>query len=226
MNARTTSRRRAAFLLACTVGLTGVLTACGTSTPDATVTPAVQLADSSESGTTPPTGASAASSTTAPTQPSGTTSAGLLASIMVAPEDAASTALATVASSRVLRIDLDREQGALVWDVDVVTSDDKREVIVDAKTGTVLANRVDDDDSDDSADVAEDRRLLDAATVDHAAALQMAVAEVPQGRVVDLDLDEDDGSVEWDIEVIAPDHAKHELTINALTGAVTKHETD
>lgn len=78
----------------------------------------------------------------------------------------------------------------------------------------------------DSDDVAEDRRLLDAAKVDHAAALQTAGAEVPQGRVVDLDLDEDDGSVAWDVEVIAPDHAMHELTINAVTGAVTKHETD
>ncbi|HEX5967286.1 MAG TPA: PepSY domain-containing protein [Intrasporangium sp.] len=86
-----------------------------------------------------------------------------------------------------------------------------------------MANRVDDDDSDD---VAEDRRLLDTAKVDHDAAIQTASAEVPQGRVVDLDLDEDDGTVEWDVEIIAPAQAKHELTIDAVTGDVTKHETD
>jgi uncharacterized membrane protein YkoI len=222
MNHRTTNRRRTALLLAGSLGLTAVLTACGTSTPDATVTPLAQQASS----TTPVASDDNTQQTatgTPQSQPSATESAALLASITVAPEDAASTALATVASSRVVGIGLDREQGAVVWDVDVVTSDAKREVLVDAKTGTVLANRVDDDDSDD---VAEERRLLDTAKVDHAAAIQSASAEVPQGRVVDLDLDEDDGTVEWDVEIIAPAQAKHELTIDAVTGDVTKHETD
>jgi hypothetical protein len=91
-----------------------------------------------------------------------------------------------------------RDRRAVVADL---TSNAKREDLVDAKTGTVPANRVEDDDSDD---VAEYRRLLDSAKVDHAAAIQAASAEVPQGRVVDLDLDEDDGSVEWDVEIIAP----------------------
>ncbi len=222
MNAMTTSRRRAAFLLACTVGLTGVLTACGTSTPDATVTPAVQLADSSESGTTPPTGATATASTTAPTQPSGTSTDALLRSVTVTPEQAAAVALATVPSSRVVGIELDREQSRVVWDVDVVAGDATREVLVDATRSRVLANRV----TDRGDDAADDHRHLHAAEVDHAAALRAALAEVPGGRVVELDLDEDDGAVRWHIEVLGTNHAKHEVTIDAGTGAVTKHETD
>lgn len=223
MNTRTTSRRRStALLLAGSLGLTAALTACGTSTPDATVTPGAQQASSTVPATSDDDGAQATSAAPLPT---GTSTAALLAAITVTPEDAASTALTTVASSRVVGIDLDREQGTVAWDVDVVTSDAKREVIVDATTGTVLANRVDDDD-DSSDDVAEDRRLLDAAKVDHVAALEKAVAEVSDGRVVDLDLDEDDGTPEWDVDVIAPDRTEHELTIDAVTGAVTKHETD
>lgn len=225
MKTITTARRRTALLAAGGLGLAIALGACGASTPDATVTPAAQPA-SSTAGTTPTTGAAEPSAATAATQPSGTGTAAPLAEITVMPAEAASTALRTVPSSRVVGIDLDREQGTVVWDVDVVAGKVEREVIVDATTGTVLANRVDDDDSGDSDDVAKDLRLLAAATLDHAAALQAALDQISDGRVVDLELDESDGAVEWEVEVIAPDRVKHELTIDALTGKVTRHESD
>jgi uncharacterized membrane protein YkoI len=229
MNTKTTNRRRTALLLVSSLGLTATLAACGTSTPDATVTPAAQQVTSTTPVTSDDDGGAPSTSvgtpsTSATSQPTATSTGALLASVTVTPEDAARTALATVASSRVVGIDLDRRQGAVAWDVDVVTNDLKREVIVDAKTGAVLANRV--DDSDDSDDVRDDRRMLDMAKVDHVAAVRTAVAEVPDGRVVDLDLDEDDGTIQWEVDVIAPDLVKHELTINAASGAVVKHETE
>jgi len=222
MNHQITNSRRTALLLAGTLGVAALLAGCGTSAPDATVTPAAQVASTASGLPTPTT------ITAAPTgsQPSSPGTAALLASVTVTPEDAAATALKTVASSRVVGIELDREQSSVVWDVNIVTSTEKREVLVDAQNGAVLANRLDRDDSHHSDDSSDDHRLLAAAKLDHEAALRSAHGEVADGRIVDLELDDEHDQPVWKVEVIGPNHVKHEVTINAVTGAVTERETD
>ena len=80
MNRRTTNRRHTALLLAASLGLTAVLTACGTSTPDATVTPGAQQLSSTTPAASDDATPSASTATTL-AQPGGTKSAALLAAI-------------------------------------------------------------------------------------------------------------------------------------------------
>lgn len=222
MNQQITNSRRTALLLAGSLGITALLAGCGTSAPDATVTPATQVASTASGIPTPTT----ITATPTGSQPSSTGTAALLASVTVTPEDAAATALKTVASSRVVGIDLGREQSRVVWDVNVVTSTEKREVLVDAQSGAVLANRPDRDDSGHSDDSSDDHRLLAAAKLDHEAALRSAHGEVADGRIVELELDDEHDQPVWKVEILDPNHVKHEVKFNAVTGAITERETN
>lgn len=211
MNTTTRTRMRIA---AGVVGLASLLGACSSGTPTATVAP-TPMSTTATSAPSP-----TASSGTPAGSASPTTSAtpALLDSLRLTAADGASAALAAVGSGRVVAIDLEREQGTVVWRVDVLTADTVRELDVDASSGAVLADRSDSDDVD------ELRALLDAASVDHARALEVALVEFADGRVVDLELDDDDDRPVWDVDVLVPGPVEHEVTVDASTGAITKNE--
>lgn len=88
--------------------------------------------------------------------------------------------------------DIDREDGRVVYDIDVVVGDQVIELEVDAD-GNV---REDESESDDD-DVAEAR----AATVTAADAIRQALNQIPDGVLDEAELDEDDGAPGWEIEL-------------------------
>ena len=88
--------------------------------------------------------------------------------------------------------DIDREDGRVVYDIDVVVGDQVIELEVDAD-GNV---REDERESDDD-DVAEAR----AATVTAADAIRQALDQIPDGVLDEAELDEDDGALRWEIEL-------------------------
>jgi uncharacterized membrane protein YkoI len=219
MNSTTTrSPRRIATVIA-SLGVAGLLAACGASTPDATVTPGAQNGAATSRTTSTTTTSSAAE----PTSQTGTDATStstrtqdLLASISVTPEEAGKTALGAVSSSRLIGLELDRKQGVVVWEVDLVTSGQEHDVAIDAEKGTVVANRAE----RDPEDVAKATRRLAGAKQTWQDALRIATDQVDGGRVVDLELDESDGVVVWEVDVIASGPTKHELKIDAATGSV------
>ncbi len=55
--------------------------------------------------------------------------------------------------------------------------------------------------------------------------MRLAEAQVGGGRVVDLDLDDDDRDAPvWEVDLVSAGPIQHELTIDAVSGAVTKRE--
>ena len=88
--------------------------------------------------------------------------------------------------------DIDREDGRVDYDIDVVVGDQVIELEVDAD-GNV---REDERESDDD-DVAEAR----AATVTAADAIRQALDQIPDGVLDEAELDEDDGALRWEIEL-------------------------
>lgn len=120
------------------------------------------------------------------------------------------TAEAAVDGSRVVTIDLDDGE----WEVDVVDADGvEHEVRVSADGSEVTRDPRQDDTDDD--DRRENLALVDAAQLDHEAAVRAAVGET-SGRITDLDLDDEDGTVVWDVEI----EGGQELRIDASTGDV------
>ncbi|TMW71272.1 PepSY domain-containing protein [Alteribacter natronophilus] len=56
-------------------------------------------------------------------------------------------------------------------------------------------------------------------------AMEIATSEVP-GQVVDVDLDQENGMLVWEIEIITPQGIKYEVDIDANTGSILKIELD
>lgn len=193
-------------------GLAAALTlaGCGVSAPDEVVTPvppaATEEADQPEDN--------------APDQDQQETEnqSGELA---ITPAQAAETALEARPDSRVVSLDLERTRGITVWEVEVVTTDAKYEVEVDAATGAIVK-----DEQEHTSDLAKHNRRLDAATLTHTEAIDIALELHPGATLVELDLDDDNGGVVWEIDVVTPDRAKYELEIDATTGKVLKNEYD
>lgn len=56
-------------------------------------------------------------------------------------------------------------------------------------------------------------------------AVQIARAEVP-GTVTEVDLDDDDGQLHWEIEIDGKDNREHDLDIAADDGTILEHDID
>lgn len=128
------------------------------------------------------------------------------------------------------------------WTVDVVGDDGSRhEVDVDATTGEVVGTERDgrdggtdvrDDDGDDADDAAEDAAEAEAdaalaadAAVGQEQAEQTALGEAP-GTVHRTEIEREDGRVVWDVEVDGDDGRRHDVQIDAESGAVVEHDVD
>lgn len=132
--------------------------------------------------------------------------------------DAVSSAVRAVPGT-VTEAELDDEDGALVWELDVYGSDKVwHDVTVDAGSGKVLGKHTSDDDRDRHAPLSAPV-TLDAAV---AAALKSA-----PGTVTSVELDGHRGkAVRWEVDVRGKDGTAHELDVDAKSAAVTADRSD
>lgn len=134
--------------------------------------------------------------------------------------DAASSAVRAVPGT-VTGAELDEEDGALVWELDVYGSDKGRhDVTVDAGNGKLLGKHTDDDPDD------RDRHAPRSAAVTLDAAVAAALKESP-GTVTSVELDGHRGNaVRWEVDVRGEDGKEHELNVDAESAAVTVDRSD
>lgn len=139
--------------------------------------------------------------------------------------DAASSAVRSVPGT-VTETELDDEDGALVWELDVYGSDKVwHDVTVDADDGKVLGKHTDDDNDD------RDRHAPRSAAVTLDAAVAAALKEHP-GTVTSVELDGHRGdghrgeAVRWEVDVRGKDGKEHELNVDAKSAAVTVDRSD
>lgn len=88
--------------------------------------------------------------------------------------------------------DVDREDDRTAWDIEVVVGEEVIELELD-DAGTIREEERENDDDD----VAKAR----AATLTVSDALRQALEQVPAGVVDEAELEEDDGVLEWEIEL-------------------------
>ncbi|TPW76980.1 PepSY domain-containing protein [Schumannella sp. 10F1B-5-1] len=125
---------------------------------------------------------------------------------------AAEAALELTGSGTVVAIERD-DSGA--WEVTVAAADGREtEVRVIAKDGDLLGRPSQKPvDADDDAD---NVRRIQAAELDFSDAAKAASAQAP-GEIVELALDDENGVVAWEAELLDGD-TKHEVKLDAATG--------
>lgn len=61
--------------------------------------------------------------------------------------------------------------------------------------------------------------------ISHAEAIEIALAEIP-GAVMETELERDDATLVYEIEIITPDGAEMEIEIDAETGAILEVDAE
>ncbi|HEY4552835.1 MAG TPA: PepSY domain-containing protein [Bacillaceae bacterium] len=130
-------------------------------------------------------------------------------------EDASDIAI-KAAGGKVESIELEKEHGRLVYDIDMSeqSDDDDVEVKVDAVTGEIIKLEKDRDHDDD--------RHVSNMEVTKEQAIQIALADSP-GKVVETEFDKDDACYEIEIKT---DSGEVELKIDAHSGKIVEKDTD
>lgn len=149
--------------------------------------------------------------------------------------DATKAALAAEPGT-VDKIELDDEDGFVVWEIDVRKDDgSKIEMSVDAGDASILEQESDDDDGDRDRDEgdfvgtlevpADATPLVDLATVSEADASAAATQAAP-GSVDLAELVAEDGYVVWEVEVTADDGTQTEVVVDAGDASVLEQDVE
>jgi uncharacterized membrane protein YkoI len=106
------------------------------------------------------------------------------------------------------------------WEVTVLADGTEWEYDISADGSTIEQT---DEDSEDDAD---DQRELDEAQVSLIEALEIALEDTP-GTIDDIDLDEDDGTLRWDVTIhIDGTNDEQEIDVDAVSGEVLNSRSD
>lgn len=116
-------------------------------------------------------------------------------------------------------IELESDEGYVYYEVEIENGDREYDIYIEASTGEVL--KVDRDDHDDD-DYEVSRALENIISAEKA--MQIAVEKVG-GKVIEMELDEDDNRYEYEIELKTND-GEVEMTIDAVTGKILEIEKD
>jgi len=157
--------------------------------------------------------------------------------------DAEAAALAEVPGT-VTEVEHEGDDGADVWSVEVTDAEGRQhEVVVDA-TGAVVSSGLDDgpdddggreddgrdddgrdDDGRDDDGTEGDPALAADAAVARADAEATALAEAP-GTVDRTEIEREDGTVVWDVDIDGDDGLRHDVQVDATTGEIVEHDID
>ncbi|HLS36051.1 MAG TPA: PepSY domain-containing protein [Bacillota bacterium] len=116
-------------------------------------------------------------------------------------------------------IELESDEGYVYYEVEIENGDTEYDIYIEASTGEVL--KVDRDDHDDD-DYEVSGALENSISAEKA--MQIAVEKVG-GKVIEMELDEDDNRYEYEIEIKTND-GEVEMTIDAVTGKILEIEKD
>lgn len=135
---------------------------------------------------------------------------------------AGATALAQVPDSALVFIESETDDAG-TWKVQVATADGtEQETKIGVDGITVLVGPTPHNDGD--ADKANRRDQVQAARLDYQAAVQKALAAVPDGSITQLSLTDRNAAVVWQADVWDTYLVEHQVTIDAASGEVTANK--
>lgn len=121
-------------------------------------------------------------------------------------------------------IELDYEDGSMVYDVEFVKNNVEYDYELDAKTGKILNKTKEsvDKEEDDDLDEKPSTQMI---SQEKAKSIAMKHAQVTSVQNYHIDKDNDDGVWEYDIE-FTNGQTKYEYTIRATDGKILSHEKE
>ena len=128
-------------------------------------------------------------------------------------------ATAAVDGGRVFDMELDRERGRLLWEVDVASSGKDHDVKLNARSGKVVRVKV-----DRTPD--QGMRLLKVAKVRAAKAVRTATAAVKRADLQAIELERWRGRVVWEAELTTASGTEYDVKVNARSGKVVSKKID
>lgn len=131
-------------------------------------------------------------------------------------EDGAARALSTAAEElggQSFAVDPSDDDGEELWEVSVAVGQEHVEVYV-SLDGNAVVREGETEGLDD-----DDQRRLDAVSI-AAAEAALTAAQETGGTVEEVELDDENGTVVWDIEVRSTDGASIDVRVDAVTGEV------
>jgi uncharacterized membrane protein YkoI len=154
---------------------------------------------------------------------------------VISEEQAKKIALEKV-NGEIVEFEPDHDDGQPEYDVEIRADGKEYDMEIDGYTGEITKLEVDDDDDDDddrrsekesskssSGSKASDKNS-DKQLISEEQARKIALEKV-NGKIVEFELDYDDGHPEYEIEIRA-DGKEYDLEIDGYTGKITKFEVD
>jgi uncharacterized membrane protein YkoI len=138
-------------------------------------------------------------------------------------EDAAATALKEVDNSSLLTIET--EEARTIWEVTVVKKNGtEHEMLIAKSDGSLFDGPT--RKLDDADDKAENRRRVRAAKLDYKEAARAISDAVPDGKLMELNLESDDRITVWEGDLRGSDGMRYSVTIDAMSGDVLGKDAD
>ena len=135
----------------------------------------------------------------------------------------------TEANGTVQEVELESEDGTPVYEVELVAaSGSETEVAIHADDGTVLETESEEEnevEEDDEMEEEDESVASDTVSLSEQEAIDTATAEA-SGTVTEVELESEDGTPVYEIELVASGGAETEVTVHANDGTVLNTETE
>lgn len=138
-------------------------------------------------------------------------------------KEAAATAQKEVPQSTVIEVELDWDDNAARYEVEVLSGERIKEVLIDATTGKVIRVETDakPDDKDDKRDMSELKRAIAGATKSFEQAREVVAKESPDGRILKMELELHTGKPAYEVKLLNGDKLS-KLYVDAAEGKVMR----
>ena len=137
-------------------------------------------------------------------------------------EEAQKIALEEV-DGEVIKSSEDRDDGRTYYEFEIVTDSEKYDLEIDGESGDIVKKEKDDDYV---ANQNTTNNQTNQTTITEDEAKKIATDRIGgSGEFVRCELDNDDGVLKYEIEVIK-DNTEYDIDVDATTGEITKYEED
>lgn len=132
---------------------------------------------------------------------------------------------------KVEKVKLDDEEGNIVYEVDMILNGVEYDIDIDASNGNILKDEVDDYDHDSTKPRKEDDEDKEQASLKQLAKITLDQAKsivmdkYKDGVITEVDLDNEDGNIVYEVEVNAKDGV-HDIEVDAVNGKILVDELD
>lgn len=140
-------------------------------------------------------------------------------SAYIGTEKASQIAVEKAGGGEVVKIEMDLDDGVMVYEGDLVKDNVKYEFDIDATTGKILKWETDMDDDDVTPPSTSDK------VIGEDKAKEIVLKKIPGATITEFKLDEDDGRLVYEGEAYL-NQTEYDLEINAVDGTVLKWESE